>query len=876
MNQANQPNDLGIPGLGEIRRVGSGGFADVYEARDEFGRAVAVKLLKVLDERVSRRFDRERTAMGQVAGHPNIVTPFTSGYTTPDEKPFVVMEYLGGGSLQDLLNRRGPLPIAEAIGLIVPIAEALAFSHNAGIVHKDVKPGNILLTTDGIPKLADFGISSIRDATATTSVGYSLDFTPPETFHGSNTADGDPRDARSDIYSLAATLYSLISGHGPFHSDTNATAAGYMARILHDPVPPTGSAALDVALAQAMAKDPAHRFPTADAFAQALRSIPADGGAGTAAAPPPQQPAANPPLGAFPPPQLSSTPTNPSYDPQRPATVVSPPPAAFVPPRPAGDGSLNTDRTQVAGRSDSVAPPAGRGRLLLVGGVAGVLLLLGAGVVAWQGLGSGGGGAGEESPIDAGALDDAAATETNTDDATTDDTVDDGATTDDGTEDGGTDEPEPIEPTDDGEAEAEALGTLPDFAGSGQTIRVAVLPNPDIDDLEELTPTEFTAETNVNVEFVLMDDGEIGDILTASTGEFDAVMIGMYNTPQFGSNGWLLDLSDFAANTPAWQIDDIVPSVLTGLSHAGSLYAAPFYAESSMLMYRQDVLDEFGVTMPNEPTWQEVAEIARTIDRQEMAGICLRGRPGWGDLGASFGTVLNTFGATWWAAEADGSIGTAQVDQPEFREAFQFYVDLANDAGQDDVANSSFVECLNLYQNGEVAMWYDATVASYLLEGNGSPVQGLNGFAQAPTAVTDASGWLWAWSLAIPANAPDPEAAWAFVSWASSREYTEARAERFGWEREFTDVRLSTFDNPGFQSAYPANVAAVRQALVASPIERPGTTPRPGTAGVQYVGVPEFQSMGNDCTIELSSAIAGVITVDEALSRCQTIAAQSG
>ena len=187
-----------------------------------------------------------------------------------------------------------------------------------------------------------------------------------------------------------------------------------------------------------------------------------------------------------------------------------------------------------------------------------------------------------------------------------------------------------------------------------------------------------------------------------------------------------------------------------GLSVDGKLYAAPFYAESSFLMYRKDVLKKAGVEMPAEPTWQEVADIARKVNTPDMAGICLRGKPGWGDLGASFTTVLNTFGGTWWSAKPDGTVDKAMVDQPEFKQALDFYVGLVNDAGEKDAANASFNECLSQYKDGKVAMWYDATVAAGLLEADDSPVKGKNGYAPAPVDKTEASGWLWSWALAIP------------------------------------------------------------------------------------------------------------------------------
>ncbi len=267
--------DLGIDGLEQVRPLDSGGFSDVYEARDEFGRRVAVKVLNALDEAGRRRFDRERSVMGMVAGHPHIVNPFTSGYTADTGRPYVVMEYLGGGSLQQRLDRLGPMPVAEAASIIEPIVDALGASHRAGIIHKDVKPANILLTADGTPKLADFGIASVRDADTTTALAYSPAYTPPETFHAD--AGSDLRDERSDLYSLAATLFALVVGQGPFLTGTGSPASA-MVRILNNPPPPTGHPAIDQFLTVAMAKDPDHRYQDADSFAAALRSA-ATGGA---------------------------------------------------------------------------------------------------------------------------------------------------------------------------------------------------------------------------------------------------------------------------------------------------------------------------------------------------------------------------------------------------------------------------------------------------------------------------------------------------------------------------------------------------------------------------------------------------------------------
>ena len=115
-----------------------------------------------------------------------------------------------------------------------------------------------------------------------------------------------------------------------------------------------------------------------------------------------------------------------------------------------------------------------------------------------------------------------------------------------------------------------------------------------------------------------------------------------------------------------------------------------------------------------------------------MAGICLRGKPGWGDLGAIFTTVINTFGATWWLAGEGDTIGAAQIDQPEFKEALQFYVDLIDDAGEDDASNASYNECTTQMLDSKAAMWVDATVAASNLEAADSPIKGKLGYALSP------------------------------------------------------------------------------------------------------------------------------------------------
>ena len=295
--------DLGIDGLTDYREIGSGGFAVTYSAYEtDQDRQVAVKVLRAADEGAKRRFDRERRTMGTTTGHANIVTLFRSGYTPTGDQPYMVMEYLGGGSLQDGLERRERMSMANAIEVAADVASALGHSHSMGIVHKDVKPANILLSSSGAAKLTDFGIATIKESTATGSLSYSLAYTPPEAFDAAwDPATGqvvDRRDERSDLYSLAATLYALVTGVPPF----DGPDLSVFRQIAEDPVPPTGHRALDRFLATAMAKDPDRRFPDAATFEAELRRVGQPEWATATVAPPGNRAPASAPAMPGPPP----------------------------------------------------------------------------------------------------------------------------------------------------------------------------------------------------------------------------------------------------------------------------------------------------------------------------------------------------------------------------------------------------------------------------------------------------------------------------------------------------------------------------------------------------------------------------------------------
>jgi sorbitol/mannitol transport system substrate-binding protein len=419
---------------------------------------------------------------------------------------------------------------------------------------------------------------------------------------------------------------------------------------------------------------------------------------------------------------------------------------------------------------------------------------------------------------------------------------------------------------------------VPRAPSRGGSINVAIVDTPNTEDLARLTPSLFTAKSHIRVNYTILDEGTLRELVSSDVAtrahQFDVVMIGPYEAPQYAKDGYITDLTSAASSDRAYDLSDVIPSIRKALSYSGRLYASPFYGESSFLMYRKDVLRAAGIKMPAHPTWQRVATIARQINRPNMAGICLRGKAGWGELGASFTTVLNTFGGTWWSAKANGSVDRAMIDRPAFRKALQFYVGLVRDAGERDAASASYNECLARYLNGKIAMWYDATVAAGLLEASNSPVKGKNGYAPAPVQRTRASQWIWSWALAIPTTSSRRDLAWRYIAWATGPHYIQEAGPRIpgGWAAIPPGTRRSTYEILEYRKAARAFAKPTLEAIKSAPIDDPGTSKRPGGPGIQYVGIPQFQDVGTQCTEQFAAVIRGRTTIDSALANCQNIA----
>ena len=410
--------------------------------------------------------------------------------------------------------------------------------------------------------------------------------------------------------------------------------------------------------------------------------------------------------------------------------------------------------------------------------------------------------------------------------------------------------------------------------GKNVTLNLATVNNGQMKDMEKLKGEYEKAHPGTKINFQVMEEGDLRAAVTADVaskaGQYDIVTIGAYETPQWGANGWLVDLTPKLQSDASYDVDDILPPVRDVNSYNGKLFAVPFYGESSILMYNKDVASAAGVKLSDNPTWQEVADAAKKMNSPKMAGICMRGKPGWGDLFAPLTTVVQTFGGNWY----DDS-WNATVNTPEWKQAVTFYKTMLDTSGEKDPVSYSFNECLTALKEGKAAMWADASVAASMLEADDSPVKGKMGYAHMPVDKTKESGWLWSWNLAIPSSTKKQDAAVDFVKWATSKEYIKLVGQKIGWSNVPPGSRTSTYEIPEYKKAAAAYAPLTLDVMSSVNPKQPGVNPQ-SWVGIQYVSIPEYQDVGNQCAQLVADYIANRGTVDDALGKCQAIAKKAG
>jgi len=403
-------------------------------------------------------------------------------------------------------------------------------------------------------------------------------------------------------------------------------------------------------------------------------------------------------------------------------------------------------------------------------------------------------------------------------------------------------------------------------AASAEELTIATVNNGDMIIMQQLS-SQWEEATGHTLNWVILEENVLRQRVTTDIasggGQFDIMTIGSYEAPIWGEQGWLVPLDGIEG----YDYDDLIPAVKAGLTYEDTLYALPFYAESSFTMYRTDLFEEAGLDMPDQPTYEQIMSFAEQLTNREneVNGICLRGKAGWGENMAYISTLVNTFGGRWFDED-----WVPQLDQPAWSDALNFYLDIMTNYGPPGAGTNGYNENQALFQQGKCAMWIDATsAAGRVFDPTQSDYADKVGFTAAPVAeVPNGNAWFWAWSLAIPTSSTKADIAKDFMAWSTSKEYVELVGETNGWVAVPPGTRVSTYENPKYSEAAPFAETVLNSIQAADPTN-PTSAPVPYT-GIQYVAIPEFAGFATQVGQNFSAALTGSMSAEDALSQSQS------
>ena len=417
---------------------------------------------------------------------------------------------------------------------------------------------------------------------------------------------------------------------------------------------------------------------------------------------------------------------------------------------------------------------------------------------------------------------------------------------------------------------ATALVAAGAISASAEEITIATVNNSDMIIMQKLSP-QWEEQTGNTLNWVVLEENVLRQRVTTDIatggGQFDIITIGAYEAPIWGDKGWLAALDDLGDD---YDYEDIYEPIRNGLSANGTLYAVPFYAESSFTFYRKDLVDAAGIELPAEQmTYEQFEEIVAQLHNPDegVYGTCQRGKAGWGENMAFVGPLVNAFGGRWFDMDWN-----PQIDSEAWHNAVKYYVDLMHNYGPPGASANGHNENRALFADGKCATWVDATsAAGFIYNPNESKVADKTDFFQAPKQVTDkGTGWFWAWALAIPTSSQKVDIAKDFLKWSTSKDYVVTVGESEGWVAAPPGTRKSTYANEAYTSAAPFAETVENSILAANPADST-LEPVPYT-GVQFVAIPEFQGIGNYVGQQIAAALAEQQTVEEALANSQQFA----
>ncbi|MDI9504648.1 MAG: extracellular solute-binding protein [Clostridiales bacterium] len=377
----------------------------------------------------------------------------------------------------------------------------------------------------------------------------------------------------------------------------------------------------------------------------------------------------------------------------------------------------------------------------------------------------------------------------------------------------------------------------------------------------------------VNISVIPEEELRAAQTLDATTDgvTYDMFYVGPYEGMCWGQYGYLEDLTPYfdamTEEEKAWyDVEDVFDAMMKSVSDTeGHMWAAPFYGESSFIMYNKEIFEKVGIEMPEQPTWDEIYTLAKAVKDAGYTGIVMRSDVGWGNLGAPLGAMQNAFGAQYYDMEWN-----ATIDTEEMRNCWTMYKKLLTECGPASLTGNSYNECVNLFLQGDVGIYYDATSLCGNFEADDSPIKGKVGYAQAPTQVEGGqSGWLWNWSMAINPDSQHKDEVFKFILWCTSKDFIDLTLE-YKPDGSVTPPasRYSTYEKEVIKALPYAE--ATLAALAPLDFTRPAVNPTP-YVGLQYMAIVEFQEGATQMTQWVLDYLTDGITLDEAIANTQAL-----
>ncbi|RCX16106.1 sorbitol-binding protein /mannitol-binding protein [Anaerobacterium chartisolvens] len=423
-------------------------------------------------------------------------------------------------------------------------------------------------------------------------------------------------------------------------------------------------------------------------------------------------------------------------------------------------------------------------------------------------------------------------------------------------------------------------GTTADQPKKSTELVVASVNNGPMVTMNELS-SEFTKETGIKVTYVMLTENDIRSKIqqdvAVGSGQFDLVTLGTNDIGTYLDNGWTTELQPLFdkmsdADKTAYDFDDLIKANIPAYSSATKgLAAIPLYGESTMIMYRKDLFDAAGLTMPEEPTWEEVYQLAKKLHdpSKNIVGMALRGKPGYGENMYTFGAILYGYGAQWFDMNWQ-----PQLQTPEMKAAWEFYKKLETECGAKDVTSNGYTETLNLMASGNAAIYYDATVSAATFEADNSPIKGKMGYALSPSGPGKGNTQtIGGWGLAITSSSKNQDAAFKYLTWVTGKDYVKLVAEKKGWINVPSGARTSTYKDAEYQKV--ASFADITlKSLSGASFDKQAVKQTPYT-GNTLPNIPEYASIGEQVGQLLADYVSGGKSIDNALAESQKVALQA-